>query len=148
MLIIAWDYIEANGHVNITATHSTAFEITCENYITPRGNCIIGCRASKPIQKLSDNLKNVLRTENSIILIILNCEDIYDYVICYGSKDLILNDEKRLIVRKSTYVDQATLCINANKAAKDINRTLIEKLRLGKKLSIWIIGIKLIQNFK
>jgi len=148
MLIFAWDYVEAYGHVNISATHSTTFEITCEDFVTPRGDCIIGCKASKSIQKLSEKLKEILKTENSIILIILNCEDVYDYVICYGSNNLILGSDKRIIVRKGTYIDEATLCINANKAAKDINRSLVEKLKMGKKLCVWIIGIKLIQNFK
>ena len=50
-------------------------------------------------------------------------------MIARGSEKLELSDTRRIIVRKSRYIESATLGIEANKAARDLSRELIASLR-------------------
>ncbi|MEM1919356.1 MAG: DUF371 domain-containing protein [Desulfurococcaceae archaeon] len=121
--------VKAWGHQNIRATHRTTIEITKDAELTPRGDCIIGVKADKSVNDLSVEFKNKLRREGSILIIEIKVSNLMDYVLAEGSPKLSLDDDNKLIIRKSTYIDRATLCIRANKSAADIDRNLIEKLK-------------------
>lgn len=132
------DEIEFKGNEKIRATHNTTFEITRENYLTKRGDCIIGINANKSVKDISGNAKNFLLNGNKIILEI-KVGNFSDKIIAFGSKNLILTNEKSIVVRKSNFIDDRTLCIKSNKAAIDIDRNIINELKKGKsgKLILW-----------
>lgn len=136
--IAACEVIEARGHKNIRATHPTTFEITREDYLTPRGDCIIGVSANKAAADLREEFKHALRREDSILLGVLYIpgHNVYDLFVARGSSRLELSDTRRIIVRKSSFVNPPTLAIHSNKAAKDINRELIKLLRTEKTLLV------------
>ena len=127
--------VKAKGHKNITATHKTTFEITKENYLTKRGTCIIGINADFSAMEFPDWLKGYLRGENKV-LIEIDVMGLKDMVIAYGHKDLKFTDNKSFVVRKSSYIDGRTVAIMANKAARDIDRRIIELLKMGKEVTI------------
>lgn len=127
--MMVFEEITAYGHVNIRATHRTTFEITKEEEVTPRGDCIIGVRADKSARELDRDFKEALRNDDSILIIVLKANGLKDIVLAQGSTKLILEDDKKIIVRKSTYIEPATLGITANKAARDIDRKIIGFLR-------------------
>ncbi len=135
--------IRAYGHPMIRATHRTTFEITKDPYLTPRGDCIIGINADKSVDDLDPRVKDMIRRDNAIIIIVLRVGQVQDIVLAQGSAKLQLSDQRRIIIRKSTYVEPATLAIRANKAARDINRVLIDMLRKGAELilDIYILGL-------
>jgi hypothetical protein len=142
--MIAYDEIYARGHPNIKATHRTTLEITREKHLTPRGDCIIGVASNKAARDLNSDLKKILRRPDSIIVIILRTNNHMDYILAIGSEKLILSDDKRIIVRKSTYVEPATIAIRSNKAARDIDRGLIDELKSNDTiLRVRIIGLTL-----
>lgn len=126
---IAIETLEAYGHRNIRATHRSTFELTKDDYLTHRGDCIIGIKASKSVAELSKEFKDVVRRSSSILIIVLEVDDVRDIVIARGSKELQLTDNRRIVVRRSRFIGPDTLAIEANKAARDISRELIEKLR-------------------
>ncbi|RLG65115.1 DUF371 domain-containing protein [archaeon] len=138
MKLLAKDIIVAYGHPNIKATHKTTFEVTKDTYLTPKGDCIIGIRADKALSDLSDKLKNALKRRDAIVKLKLKVDDIEDEVTAYGNPRLILSSKKDAVVRKSDYICERTLAIKADKAAVDIDRKLVEKLRRGKKLILEI----------
>ena len=138
MKLLAKDIIVAYGHPNIKATHKTTFEVTKDTYLTPKGDCIIGIKADKALSDLSDKLKNALKRRDAIVKLKLKVDDIEDEVTAYGNPRLILSSEKDAVVRKSDYICERTLAIKADKAAVDIDRKLVEKLRRGKKLILEI----------
>ena len=130
--IIAW------GHPNISATHRTTFEITKDKELGKEGNCIIGVKANKACIDLDEELKVALK-EGKDILITIEADGIVDFVRASGSPELKFTDEKDIVVRKSDFIDERTLAIKADKAAKDLRRDLIEKLKNPKtKLRILI----------
>lgn len=138
---IAIDVIEAWGHINVRATHKTTFEITKEKEITPRGDCIIGVKATKSASELSNELKDIIKNNEAVLVIALFTENHKDTVIARGSSKLMLGDQTKIIVRKSSYVNDATIGIYSNKAAVDIDRELIDDLRKGAKLTVLLIGV-------
>lgn len=139
MKLLAKDIIIAYGHPNIKATHKTTFEVTKDTYLTPKGDCIIGIKADKALSDLSDELKNALKRRDAIVKLKLKVDDIEDEVTAYGNPRLILSSKKEAVVRKSDYICERTLAIKADKAAMDIDRRLVEKLRKGKKLILEIV---------
>ncbi|WP_048152688.1 DUF371 domain-containing protein [Palaeococcus ferrophilus] len=116
------------GHENVRATHRSTLEFTKEDYLTPRGDCILCIKADKGMDDLSEEFKRALR-EGRRLRIVIRAGDIEDEVIAWGDERLILSHPLSMVVRKSEYVDGRTLALRANKAAKDIRRDLVELLK-------------------
>ncbi|MGB9728889.1 MAG: DUF371 domain-containing protein [Thermoprotei archaeon] len=125
----AIDIIYAKGHPNILATHKTTFEITKEKYLTKKGDCIIGVNANKSTLDLDPLLKKLIKTQNSKITLILESGNIIEEVHGMGDPRLTLDNSTSIVIRKSNYISDRTLMINADKAAINIRRDLIEHLR-------------------
>ncbi|MDP8003002.1 MAG: DUF371 domain-containing protein [Caldisphaera sp.] len=136
-----WYVFNAHGHKNIKATHKTTFEITKDEDLTPRGDCIIAVKSEKAAQDLPYWLINEIKNDNTLILAILCSKNICDSIIGYGSKNLLLNDKNKIIFRKSNYIEGSTIMIKSNKAAIDINRKLIEDLRNEQLLTVMITAM-------
>jgi len=138
--VIYAERIKAYGHPNIKGTHRTTFEITTEEELTLRGDCIIGVKADKSAADLSNEFKQLVRRKNTITVIVLKVDEYRDIVLATGHPNLMLTDEQKIIVRRSTYIEPATVAVNANKAARDIDRKLVEKLRDPRTvLEAWIL---------
>ncbi len=122
--------ISAWGHPNITATHRTTFEITKEEHLTKRGDCIIGVRADKSISEISDKIKEKLK-ENALARIELSLPQygLKELVEGYGSNAMTFDHPTDIVIRKSSFVCGRTLLIKANKAARDLSREMIELLK-------------------
>lgn len=119
----------ARGHPNITATHSTTLEITKGFSLTKMGDCIVGVEATRGLFDLSQNFRTACMNDRSRIFVELGVPGIVERIAGRGSHLLTLADEKDLVVRKSTYVSNRTLMINADKAASDLPRQFIRRLR-------------------
>lgn len=134
------DLIYAYGHEKIRATHESTFEITKDNMITERGDCIIAVRASKGLYDLKENLKKLLRNDDSKVTIIFKANGLKEVAIGKGSRSLTLEDLKEFVVRKSDFICGRTMMIGSNKAAYEFNRSFIELIRNPKtKIKIEVI---------
>ncbi|MEM3730223.1 MAG: DUF371 domain-containing protein [Candidatus Bathyarchaeia archaeon] len=123
------EVIFAYGHKNIQATHKSTFEITKETEISKRGNCIIAVSADKALYDLSPKFKEILRSENAKITILIEAGEVWDAVNAFGSPNLTLAHQTSIVVRKSDYICDRTLAIRADKSSFDLSRKLVEKLR-------------------
>ena len=117
------------GHENIQATHKTTFEITKEAQLSRRGDCIIAVSANKTMTDFSSEFKENLRKEKAKIMILIEAGDAAEVMNAFGSPRLILTHRTDMVVRKSNYICNRTLAIQADKAACDLSRKLAEKLR-------------------
>ena len=134
--------ILARGHENITATHKTTFEITKEKSLTKRGDCIIAVSANKAMLDLKPKFKRALKNENAKLIIEIKAGKICEIVRAYGSSQLQLTHPTAMVIRKSSYICNRTLAIKADKAAADLSRSLVEKLRKPKQnVEIKLIAI-------
>ncbi len=123
------EVIFARGHENVLATHKTTFEITKEALLSEKGDCIIAVSADKALADLSFKFKDWLKRENAKISILIEADNIKEAVSAFGSPKLILSHSTDMVVRKSSYVCDRTLAVKADKAACDLSRKLVEKLR-------------------
>jgi len=119
----------ARGHENIQATHKTTFEITKESTLTKHGDCIIAIDAVKGAADLPLGFKEAARSEGAQMTITIEAGELKEVVRARGSPRLPFTNPTDLVVRKSNYVCGRTLAIRADKAASDLSRKLIEKIR-------------------
>jgi len=122
------EVIHCRGHRNVRATHGSTLEFTKEDYLTPRGDCILCVGADRGIKEFSDDFKGALKTGRKL-LVRIKAGDMVDEVLAEGSPDLILDHEYSMVVRKSDYVDARTIAVRSNKAARDISRKLVALLK-------------------
>jgi len=139
---IAVEVIKAYGHANISAIHNSTIEITKDDYLTPQGDCIIGVNANKAAGELSQQFKDIIRDENTIIVITFVTSNSFDYLIARGSKKLNPKNNRKIIIRRSDYIDESTIAIKSSKAAIDISRKLVEDLINGSQLYVILIAIQ------
>ncbi len=123
------EFILAYGHENIQATHKLTLEITKEAQLSERGDCIIAVSADKAVADLSPKFKENLHRENAKMTMLIEAGEVVEVVNAFGSPRLILTHPTDMVVRKSSYVCSRTLAIRADKAACDLSRKLVEKLR-------------------
>ena len=123
------EVIFAHGHKNVQATHPTTLEITKEEKLTKRGDCIIAVSADKALTDLSVKFKDYLRKENARISLLIEAGEVVDVINAIGSPKLMLTHPTDMVVRKSSYICNRTLAIQADKAAIDLSRKLVEKLK-------------------
>ena len=65
---------------------------------------------------------------------------IREQVEAQGSPNLILTHSTDMVIRKSDFVGNRTLAVHADKAANDLSRDLVEKLKSSKqKVKITLI---------
>lgn len=122
--------IFAYGHENITAKHKTTLEITKDREITLRGDCIIGVNADKSLLDLPEEIKLLLNKSVKFELeIFLPDYGLRDSLVGEGNERLILNHPTDIVIRKSSYVCPRTLLISSTKAARDLNREVVEMLK-------------------
>ncbi len=135
------EVVNAEGHENITARHKTTFEITKDPYLTPRGDCIIGVKADKALSDFNPDFKKLVKNRFSVVIIFLKVNENTEIIVGHGNEGLMYTDDRRIIIRKSMYIDPATAVVKASKAAIDLDRHLINDLRKGAKLTALFLVI-------
>jgi len=130
--------IKAYGDPNIRATHKTTIEITKDDHLTERGDCILGIRADRGLK----DIKNFLDSHKGKKLIVeFTVDDLSDRVTGYLDPRLSFLDARDIVIRKSSYICKRTLMINADKSAAEIDRSIVRKLREGKELIVRINSV-------
>lgn len=117
------------GHENIRATHKTTLEFTKEMHLSKEGDCVVTVAADKGLADLNPEFKEELRKPNARVTILIEAGGITEQVTAQGSPQLFLTHPLEMVIRKSDYVSSRTLVIHADKAARDLSRELVEKLR-------------------
>ena len=120
---------KAKGHPAIRATHPTTLEITREDRLTPRGDCIVAVSSEYAAASLPEKLKRLIRKDGSTVLLELEVEGLRFTVKGEGGSRLTLTHPTDLVARKSSHVCPRTLMIHADKAAVDMPRVMVEALK-------------------
>ena len=117
------------GHENMRATHKTTLEFTKDPHLSKKGDCIVTVAADKALADLTAEFKKNLRKPHAKITITIEADEVIEQVTAYGSPQLILTHGTDVVIRKSDYVCSRTLAVHADKAACDLSRDLVEKLK-------------------
>ena len=123
------EQILAFGHENVLATHPTTLMITKDKKLSKQGDCIIAVAADKAVSDLNSEIKQKLCNGNTKIEMLIEVDGLVEQVTAYGSADLDFSNNVDIVVRKSVFASDRTLAIKADKAAADLSRIFIEKLR-------------------
>lgn len=119
----------AFGHQNIQATHKTTLEFTKEKDLSKQGDCIIGVNSTKGAIDLPYEFKEAARKVGAKITTKIEAGDLNEIVNAKGNHNLQFTHPTDLVIRKSNYLCNRTLAIEADKAAINLSRTFIEKLK-------------------
>ena len=130
------DTIRAKGHSNITARHKTTLQITKDAHISRRADCVVAVLADKALSDLTSEVKAVLKTNAAKVRFRIHTGHASEVITGFGSADLAQSDANDMVVRKSGFTSGRTLMIGADKAAADLNRGFVEKLKKSENITI------------
>jgi len=123
------EIVSGFGHENVRAAHRTTLEITGEKKLSIEGDCIIAVGVDKTFAGLSSEFKEKLRKPNARLTLLIEADGIVNQVTAYGSPRLLLSHPTDMVVRKSDFICDRTLAVRADKAANDLSRELVDKLK-------------------
>jgi hypothetical protein len=134
-LVGRWFVFEARGHPNVRAEHRGTFEVTREESLTPRGDCIVGVASEVGASGLPGWLREGLRRGLPAV-VVLEAGGYVEAVAGWGDPRMTFGDPVRMVFRRSTYVGPETVMVRASKAAVHLSRGLVEALRRGERLLV------------
>jgi len=118
-----------HGHPMIRSAHSTTIEVTTEEHLTAKGDCIVGVGASSGCAQLDAQVKEGLRTRGSRVIIRLVVGNHTFEVRAEGDPRLELSHSNDIVIRRSDFASDRTLAVRADAAAKDVPREIVRLLR-------------------
>ena len=128
--------LSASGDRAVRATHQSTFEVTTDDWLTPAGDCIVGIDADRAPGSFPDRFITACQDPTSTIEITLECGDLIERIRGRGDPGLTFENDRSMVARTSTYVDDRTVMVEADKAAVDLDRRLIERLQEGRSLEV------------
>lgn len=122
------------------ASHRTTLMVTREPGLTLRGDCIVAVAAEKGLGDLDPRLKEAMRSRDSKIRLVLDAGGRVVEVSGRGDPRLTLSHPTDMVARRSGYICDRTIMIGADKAACDLEPSLVRLLRnRGQAVSITLL---------
>ena len=131
--------IHCRGHEHVRATHTSTLEVTTDDWLTPAGDCILGIEADRSPADFSPEFISACQDAEATITALLQTANHDAAVVGRGHPDLTFKSERGAVLRTSTYVDERTVMVEADAAAADIDRELIETLTDGEALTTTLV---------
>ncbi|MFA5348061.1 MAG: DUF371 domain-containing protein [Methanoregula sp.] len=138
----AQDIVYCRGHPLVLGSHPTTFEVTREDYLTKKGNCIIGIAADKGCSELSSAFRHVIAHDDAILYTRLSSGGITIEVKSRGSSLMTLDHPTDIVWRHSSYVCGRTIGIMTDHVAATLPRPLIINLMEGKEMIVFLTAIR------
>jgi hypothetical protein len=120
---------KAFGHENVIGEHKTTVELTSERHLTKQGTCLMGVRADITLNQLDSKIKKLALSSNTKIVLRMSVDGLTEEVTGTGSPGLTYTDPISMVTRTSTFVCGRTLMVSADKAASDLNRDFVDRLK-------------------
>jgi hypothetical protein len=135
------DEIAFWGHPNVQSLHARTFEITKEEHLTLRGDCIIGVRADKACADIDEKVRRRLLQDAPVTIEIIVGGHSYT-IKGSGDERLTLKNAHDIVVRKTNFVCPRTLSVRCDRASSDIPREMIELLKDPKTKGLFRISVE------
>jgi hypothetical protein len=123
------DEVTFYGHPNIRSLHAKTIEITKDEHLTPRGDCIIGVKANKACADLDESFKHRLKSNLSVIKIEVMVGDESFLISGRGDERLSMLNSNDIVIRKTNFVCPRTMSVLCDKASSDVPRKLVKMLQ-------------------
>ena len=133
--------IHATGHENVRAEHGSTFEVTTDDWLTPAGDCILAVEADRTPADFDPAFVEACQDHEATITAELVVGDGDDEpheatIVGSGHPDLAFDNDRSAVGRTSDYVDDRTIMVEADKAAADLDRDLVDALAAGADLEL------------
>ncbi len=122
---------KAYGHENIIGEHKTTVELTSENHLTKRGTCIVGVGSGITLSQLDPKIKKLARLSGTKIVLRMSINGLTEEVTGTGSPGLTYTDPTSMVARTSKFESERTLMVKADKAASDLSREFVDRLKVN-----------------
>ncbi|HXV45612.1 MAG TPA: DUF371 domain-containing protein [Nitrososphaera sp.] len=130
------------GHPNIRSLHGKTVEITKDESLTLRGDCIIGVRASKACADLDEVLRRRLRSNDSVVKIEIMVGSESFVINGRGDERFTLQNPHDIVIRKTNFVCPRTMSVKCDKASSDVPRKMVKMLQDKDAKGIFRIAIE------
>ena len=124
-------HVHACGHENVVATHGSTFEVTSDDWLTPAGDCILAVDAETVPAEFDDAFVDACRSPTATITATLGAGSHEAEIVGRGHPDLTFDSDRSMVGRTSTYVDDRTVLVEADRAAADLDRGFVAALSEG-----------------
>ena len=129
------EVVRAHGHEHVCAEHASTLELTSDDFLTPAGDCILAIEADRVPAAFDDEFVAACRDEGATITLTLEVGDRAETVTGSGHPELTFDGDRSFVCRTSDYVDDRTVMVEADKAARDLDRDLVDELAAGSDLT-------------
>jgi hypothetical protein len=127
--VMVQDEVIFYGHPNVQSLHPKAIEITKDEHLTLRGDCIIGVRAEKACAGLDEPIKHKLKLNSAIVRLDLIVGTEAFLITGVGDQRLSLLSPHDIVIRKTNFVCPRTMCVQCDKASLDMPRKMVKMLQ-------------------
>jgi hypothetical protein len=134
--------ITASGHEHVTGTHETTVEVTTDDYLTPAGDCILAIDANRAPVDFDPAFVAACQDAAATITATITVEGddpaapFEATVTGRGHPELTFESDRGAVARTSEYVDERTIMVDADAAAADLDRAMIDALAGGADLEL------------
>jgi len=125
------EVVHAQGHENVTGEHASTLELTSDDFLTPAGDCILAIEADRVPADFDDEFVAACQDADATITATIEAGDHAVTVTGTGHPDLSFENDRSHVLRTSDYVDDRTVMVNADAAAGDVDRDLVDALADG-----------------
>ena len=122
---------KAYGHENVIGAHKTTVELTSEDHLTKQGTCIVGVCLDVTLNQLDSEIKKLALFSSTKIVLRMSVDGLTEEVTGTGSPGLTYTDSTGMVARTSTFECARTLMVNADKAASDLSREFVDRLKVN-----------------
>jgi uncharacterized protein len=123
------DEVTFYGHPNIQSLHAKTIEITKDEHLTPKGDCIIGVKANKACADLDESLKHRLKSNTAVVRIEIMIGDDSLLITGRGDERLSLLNVQDIVLRRTNFVCPRTMSVLCDSASSDVPRKLVRMLQ-------------------
>jgi hypothetical protein len=123
------DEVMFYGHPNIRSLHAKTIEITKDEHLTPRGDCIIGVRANKACEDLDETLKHRLKSNSAVVRIEIMAGNESFVITGMGDHRLSMLNPHDIVIRRTNFACPRTMSVLCNKASSEVPRKIVEILQ-------------------
>ena len=103
--------------------------ITKDGHLTKTGDCIVAVSADKAPANFNTEFKERLKMENAKLTVIIEAGELKETIHAFGSSKLILSHPMDMVIRKSDFISDRTVAINADKSSNEMPIELVKKLK-------------------
>jgi hypothetical protein len=136
------DEVTFYGHPNVQSLHPKTIEITRDEHLTPRGDCIIGVKANKACADLDESFKHRLKSNSAIVRIEIMVGDESFLITGKGDERLSMLNSRDIVIRRTNFVCPRTMSVLCDKASSDVPRKLVKMLQDQERKGIFRITLE------